>query len=75
MDYAIINTAKIKPEMLEKYKMEEAYPVVPDSENLKKMKCKVIEAHIANMDGYVRHDSDKVAKIIVDLVTSLKKSK
>ena len=73
VDYTIINTAKIKPEMLEKYKAEEAYPVIPDSENLKKMKCKVIEAHIVKAEGYVRHDSDKVSHIIVDLVTSLKK--
>ncbi|MDO8524917.1 MAG: YvcK family protein [Candidatus Omnitrophota bacterium] len=34
VDYCVINTAKIKGEMLEKYKTEEAYPVIPDSENL-----------------------------------------
>ncbi len=75
VDYCVINTAKIRPEMLEKYKVEEAYPVIPDTENLKKLKCKVIEAHIAKSEGYVRHDSDKVSKIIVDLVTSLKNTK
>ena len=75
VDYCIINTAKIKPDMLEKYKQEEAYPVVPDPENLRKLKCKVIEAHIVKAEGYVRHDSDKLAKIIFDLVMSLKKSK
>ncbi len=75
VDYCVINTAKIKSEMLEKYKTEEAYPVIPDSENLKKMKCKVIEAHIVKTEGYVRHDSDKVSKIIVDLAMSMKRSK
>ncbi|MFA6142651.1 MAG: gluconeogenesis factor YvcK family protein [Candidatus Omnitrophota bacterium] len=75
VDYCVINTAKIKDDMLEKYKSEASYPVIPDSENLKKMKCKVIEAHIVNVDGYVRHDPDKLAKIIIDLVTSLKKSR
>ena len=75
VDYTIINTAKIKLEMLEKYKLEEAYPVIPDSENIKKLKCKVIEAHIVKMEGYVRHDSDKLSKIVVDLVTSLRRSK
>ncbi|MDD3905285.1 MAG: YvcK family protein [Candidatus Omnitrophica bacterium] len=75
VDYCVINTAKIKPEILEKYKTEEAYPVIPDSENLKKMKSKVIEAHIVKAEGYVRHDSEKVSKIIVDLVTSLKKTR
>jgi uncharacterized cofD-like protein len=75
VDYCIINTAKIKPEMLQKYESEEAYPVIPDSENIKKMKCKVIEAHIVKAEGYVRHDSDKVSKIIVDLAASLKKAR
>jgi uncharacterized cofD-like protein len=75
VDYCIINTAKIKPEMLAKYKTEEAYPVVPDSENLKKLKSKVIEAHIIKSEGYLRHDSEKVSKIIVDLASSLKKTR
>jgi len=75
VDYCIINTAKIPEEMAEKYKAEESYPVVPDSDNLKKMKCKVVEAHIVNSSDYVRHDPARLAKIIIDLVTSLKKSK
>ncbi len=75
VDYCIINTAKIGADMLDKYKTEEAYPVLPDSENLKKMKCKVVEAHIVKSEGYVRHDPDKLSRIIVDLVTSLKRAK
>ena len=39
------------------------------------MKCKVVEAHIINTKDYVRHDPEKLAKIIIDLVVSLKKSK
>lgn len=75
VDYCIINTARIPPEMVEKYRSEESSPVVPDSENLRKMKTKVVEAHIVSAKGYVRHDSSKLAKIIVDLVVSLKKAK
>lgn len=75
VDYCIVNTARIPPEMVEKYRSEDANPVVPDSDNLRKLKTKVIEAHIASTKGYVRHDSDRLAKIIVDLVASLKKSK
>jgi len=73
VDYCIINTARIGPDMLDKYKAEEAYPVLPDSENLKKMKCRVVEAHIVKSEGYVRHDPDKLSRIILDLVASLKK--
>jgi len=75
VDYCIVNTAKIPDEMVEKYSTEESSPVVPDSENLKKLKCKVVEAHLVNTRGYVRHDSEKLAKIIIDLIASLKKAR
>jgi uncharacterized cofD-like protein len=71
-DYSIVNTARIADELLGKYKGEESYPVVPDTENFKKLKCKVVKAHIVSTKDYVRHDSVKLAKIIIDLVTSLK---
>lgn len=73
--YAIVNTAKIPDEFLKKYKDEQSYPVVPDVENFKKLKCKVVKAHIVSTKDYVRHDASRLAKIIVDLVMSLKKSK
>lgn len=75
IDYCIVNTAKIPADMLKKYEAEGSYPVVPDSENIKKLKCKVVEAHIVDTKDYVRHNPDKLAKLIVDLVSSLKKSK
>jgi len=75
VDYCIVNTDRIPAEMVEKYRSEWSNPVVPDSENLRKMKTKVVEAHIVSTRGNVRHDSAKLAKIILDLVASLKKAK
>jgi len=74
-EYCIVNTSGIPPEMLEKYKTQGSHPVVPDTENLRKMKCKVVKAHIVSTKDYVRHDPTKLAKIIIDLVGSLKKFK
>lgn len=74
-NYCILNTAKIPDSLLKKYKDEYSYPVLADSENLKRMKCKVVEAHIVNTKDYVRHDPAKLAKIIIDLVASLKRSR
>ena len=75
VDYCIMNTAKIPDGILRRYHEEGSNPVAVDSENLKKMKCRPIEAHIVTIKDYVRHDADKLAKIIVDLVGSLKKAK
>lgn len=73
IDYCIVNTARISDAMLKKYKEEDSYPVTADIENLKKLKVKAVEAHLAMTKDYVRHDSVRLAKIIVDLVASLKK--
>ena len=75
VDYCIVNTAKIPDSMAERYRGEGASPVMVDTDNIKKMKCKVIEAHIITIKDYVRHDAVKLAKIAVDLIGSLKKAK
>ncbi|MBU0605559.1 MAG: YvcK family protein [Candidatus Omnitrophica bacterium] len=75
INYCIVNTARISAYMLKKYESEYSYPVVADIENLKKLKAKAVEAHIISTKDYVRHDSVRLAKIIIDLVTSLKKEK
>jgi len=75
VDYCIINTAKIPDEMIDKYRTEESAPVVPDSDNIRKLKCRAIMAHIINAKNYVRHDPEKLAKIIIDLISSIKKTK
>ena len=74
-EYFIVNTANIPEGLLKKYQEEESFPVVPDIDNIKKMKCKVVKAHIVSTKDYVRHDPAKLAKIIIDLVTSLKKTR
>lgn len=75
VEYCILNTAKVPSSMVEKYKTEDSYPVIPDAENVRRMKCKPIEAHLMSAADYVRHDSDTLSKIIIDLVSSLKKGK
>lgn len=75
VNYCIINTAKVPQDLQAKYEAEGSYPVVPDTENLKKMKCKTVEAHLISAKDLIRHDPGKLAKMIVDLVASLKKVK
>jgi len=75
VNYCIVNTAKIPAEMLKRYRSEGSYPVIADSENLRKLKTKPVEAHIISTKDYVRHDAVRLSKIIVDLVASLRKAK
>jgi uncharacterized cofD-like protein len=75
VDYCVVNTAKIPDSVADRYKEEGASPVAADSDNIKKMKCRVIEAHMVTIKDYVRHDAGKLAKIMMDLIGSLKKAK
>jgi len=73
IDFCIVNNGKIPPELLERYKEERAYPVEGDAEKIESLKCKVVESNIANTKNFVRHDSYKLTKLIIDLLASLKK--
>ncbi len=75
VDYCIVNTARIPDSVADRYRDEGASPVIVDPENIKKMKCRVIEAHLITIKDYVRHDAGKLAKIMADLIGSLKKAR
>jgi uncharacterized cofD-like protein len=66
LDSVICNIGKVRPDLIEKYKAEKAYPVEIDTavdnhtENL-------ICADITHQSDIVRHDSTKLAQIILKL--------
>jgi uncharacterized cofD-like protein len=68
IDYVIINTQKVPEESLQKYRKENAYPVENDSEKIKEAGFRVIEDNLINTKNYVRHNSQKLAKTIIDLI-------
>ena len=68
IDYCILNLAEVPPEFIEKYKQEGAHPVIVDAEKVEEMGFFAIKDNLVNTQDYVRHDSQKLAKIIVDLI-------
>ncbi len=68
IDYCIVNTAVISKDLLEKYKQDNSFPVDVNLQNIKSAGCKVIENEVANSQDYVRHDPEKLARIIVGLI-------
>ena len=67
-DYCILNRAEISTEFVEKYKEEDAYVVVADDEKIEEMGFSVIKENLVSTKDYVRHDTQKLAKIIMDLL-------
>ncbi len=72
VDYCIINTGTVEPDLLKKYEEENSYPVLADSHRIIEKGYTVIEEDIIEIKDYVRHDSKKVSKIIVDLALKAK---
>ncbi len=74
IDYCIVNTAKVPEHLLVRYREEKAYPVEPDVKKIRNLGIAVVEGNIVNLENYVRHDPEKLTKIIVNIISTLKGS-
>ncbi len=68
--HVIVNTGKVPDNLMEKYKQEDASPVTPDMDVIEKMGYKIIDGNVINTTDYVRHDPEKLAKIVSDFASS-----
>lgn len=67
VDYVVVNNKKPSKPRLKKYLSEKAFYVEIDKENLGS-KPTLITANLIRDKGFVRHDPDKVAKVIRSLI-------
>ncbi|NQT06325.1 MAG: YvcK family protein [Candidatus Omnitrophica bacterium] len=70
--HCIVNSGGVPEALQEKYKEEDAYPVIADVEAIERMGYKVIRANVISTKDYVRHDAVKLAKIINDFAPARK---
>ena len=74
VDVIIVNE-EMPINLVEKYKAEGAFAVEPDISNLKKMNVGIITGQLLNENEQVRHDSAKLASIIVKTISENQKTK
>lgn len=68
IDYVVCNSHVVKDKkLLEKYAREKAFPVVVDKKAIEKLGVHVVEEHIITEPVLIRHDSDKLARVLVKL--------
>jgi uncharacterized cofD-like protein len=73
VDYVITNNGDIPQEVKEKYLQDDSNLVELDTKEIKKLGVDVIEAPLAQIQkGYVKHDSDYLAEVIVDTIMEKK---
>ncbi len=66
IDCIICNKAKMRQGLLKKYAEEKAEPVIVDKEEIEKLKIQIIEEELIAEPELIRHDSEKLAKIIMN---------
>lgn len=72
IDYCIVNNAFAPEELLLRYREENAYPVVVDTEKIKQSGITVIETDVMSTENYLRHDPERLARVIIDLIVDFK---
>lgn len=69
----MLNSGKVPSDLLDRYKQEGAYPVECDVERIREMGYQVVCDDIMSADNYVRHDSDKVSRMVIQLVVGMRR--
>lgn len=66
VDYCIVNNKKPEQNLLLRYKKENSFPTEADTPEIRKMGYRVLEADLLHTTDFVRHDSQKLAKLIIE---------
>jgi len=74
LSHVIVNTGQVPAAMITKYAKEEAHPVPADVAKIRSLGYEVTEDNIVTVKDMVRHNSRRVSKLILDIVTSSKKT-
>ena len=66
IDCVVANRKAVSPEVARRYRAQGAMPVKLDPEKLSKMKVKLILDNLLEEHGVIRHNSPRLAKLLVD---------
>lgn len=67
IDYALVNLA-VPQKLLHKYRARGAYPVEPQLDRVEALGVEPVGANLISETDLVRHDSDRLARTIIDLI-------
>ena len=66
-DYALVNTARVSADMLQRYAEEGAVPIEPDIERVEKLGVRCITGNFLSEGDVLRHASDRVTGALMEL--------
>ncbi len=72
IDYCVVNNGEVPAEVLERYLHQSSHFVVNDRKKIENMGCRVVEEDFSMIqNGVIRHDSDKLAKIVLSFIEEI----
>ncbi len=72
IDYMLVNSSVISPEMKAYYEKEGSYPVIIDEEEINDLGIGFVKADIINENEVIRHDPDKLCNSIMRMIYKLR---
>lgn len=73
VNHCLVNSGRLEYRLLLKYAKEKSFPVIFDRGRLRKMGVTVSEGAVVSRSNYLRHDSKKTAKEIMNIYNRHKK--
>jgi len=72
LDYCVVNNGEVPEEVLKRYSGENSLLVVNDRKNIENLGYRVVEEDFSMIqDGVIRHDAEKLAKIILSFIEEI----
>lgn len=72
LDYCVVNNGEVPEQVLKRYAGENSLLVVNDRKNIESLGYRVVEEDfIMIQDGVIRHDAEKLAKIILSFIEEI----
>jgi uncharacterized cofD-like protein len=65
-DYVVINQQAVSPEVAKRYSAQDAEPVIADIGELEKLGLRCVDGNLLEEHAVVRHDSARLAKMLVE---------
>jgi len=72
LDYCVVNNGEVPAEVLKRYLHQSSHFVVNDYKKIENMGCRIVEEDFSMIqDGVIRHDSEKLAKIVLSFIEEI----
>ena len=65
-DYAVINTKRVRPRLLRRYREDGAEPVDPSFEELDQLRLRYVTGDLLQEEGMVRHDQTRLTHLLIN---------